>query len=486
MRSRDKREYGVLLHISSLPSAYGIGSLGAAAYEFVDFLAKSGGKYWQILPLVPLGEGNSPYKSSSCFAGEPLLIDLDLLVKDGLLENDELPEEDFCSAVDYKRLRKTKTPALYLAAARFDTDNTKYREFLEKNDWIDDYAVFVTAMEKFKLKSILDLPSGIKYRDEQCLKEFYEENQTQIERQKILQFLFFSQYNALREYANGKGIKIIGDIPFYVSHDSAEVWSNRQEFRLGKDFTPLRVAGVPPDIFSKEGQLWGNPIYDWDYQKKTGFSWWKKRLKYCAELYDVIRIDHFRAFESFYSIPFGAKNAKTGNWEKGPAMNFWRSVEIKGMDIIAEDLGGDEPEVEKLVRDTGFPNMKVLQFGFSTDLQNKFLPQNYNKNCVCYTGTHDNNTVLGWYNSADTSERLLFSRLAPEPELSPCQRMICMAMESRAKLVIVPMQDWLQLDERARMNTPGTKHGNWSWRMNKDALTEGLQKTMKKICRERI
>lgn len=487
MRSRDKRECGVLLHISSLPSPYGIGTLGKAAYDFVDFLSLAGQHYWQILPLVPLGEGNSPYKSSSCFAGEPLLIDLDMLCHDGLLEYDELPHERAADTVDYEAVRSYKMPLLRQAAGRFDTRSSDYRAFIKRNAWwLDDYALFAAILES-GCDSLYSMPDELKYRIPSALEEFKLIHRRSIRFHKIVQYFFFAQYSQLHRYAKKCGIRIVGDIPFYVSLDSADVWTDPDEFRLGRDFTPVRVAGVPPDIFSNTGQLWGNPIYDWEHQRRTGYGWWKRRLEYCAELYDVLRIDHFRAFESFYSIPYGAGDARGGIWEKGPGMGFWNSMSdiLQDMQIIAEDLGGEEPEVEQLIEDTGFPNMKVLQFGFDKDLQNRFLPRNYNRNCVCYTGTHDNDTSLGWWNSATAHERLLFSRLAPEHRLLVPLRMIAMAMRSRAKMVIIPMQDWLCLDTDSRMNTPGTLKGNWQWRMKADALDEKLLKTVKELCRYR-
>lgn len=487
MRSKDKRECGVLLHISSLPSPYGIGTLGKQAYDFIDFLASTGQKYWQILPLVPVGEGNSPYKSSSCFAGEPLLIDLDFLVRDGLLNAEELPAWEFGKDVDYDAVRKYKIPLLKKATERFDEQSKNYGDFLRENEWwLKDYALFA-AIADSGYDRLCSMPEELKYRLPSALEEFAKENSDNIAFHKKVQYFFFAQYSQLHNYAIKQGVKIVGDIPIYVSLDSADVWVSPDEFKLGRDLTPVRVAGVPPDIFSNSGQLWGNPVYDWDYQRKTGYRWWKRRLQYCASLYDVIRIDHFRAFESFYSIPCGAKDARTGIWEKGPAMNFWNSMSetIKDLQIIAEDLGGEEPEVEKLVLQTGFPNMKVLQFAFDKDMQNRFLPRNYERNCVCYTGTHDNDTSLGWWNSATTHERLLFSRLAPEHERIMPQRMIAMAMRSRARMVIIPMQDWLSLDTDCRMNTPGTSVGNWKWRMSADALDDKLKRLMRELCKGR-
>ncbi len=481
----DILESGILLHITSLPSPYGIGTLGKEAYSFVDFLRQTGQRYWQILPLCPIGEGNSPYKSPSCFAGETLLIDLDFLVRDGLLLPDELPKQSDSTRVNYHAVRQMKKPLLKKAAERFNTRKIDYLRFIKQNDyWLEDYAVFMTVFDVTDATGIENFEEGLKYRQPMALENFKSAYRYEIEIHKILQYLFYSQYFALKHYAAKNGIRIIGDIPFYVSLDSADVWKSPDNFRLGRDMTPVQVAGVPPDIFSRDGQLWGNPIYDWDYQKRTNYSWWKRRLEFCTKIYDVIRIDHFRAFADYYSIPYGAQNARSGNWEKGAGLAFWNvmNTKIGKMRIIAEDLGGETPEVEQLVADTGFPNMKVLQFGFSSDLQNKFLPRNYHKNCVCYTGTHDNNTALGWFNNATAHERIMFTRHIQASGLNePSLQMIWLAMRSRANTVIVPMQDWLCLDETARMNMPGTKIGNWEWRMPKDSLNEELILTVKHL-----
>lgn len=482
-------ESGVLLHITSLPSRYGIGTLGDEAYRFVDFLKQSGQRYWQMLPLCPLGEGNSPYKSTCCFAGEPLLIDLEFLVRDGLLKAEELPEDTECTRVDYERIRQIKLPLLKKAAARFNRRRLDYIRFLKQNEfWLTDYASFTTALEVGNISSITDLEKGMKYRNPLALENFKNAYREEIEEKKIIEFFFYSQYYSFKHYANKNGIKIIGDIPIYVSLDSSDVWRSPDNFRLGQDMTPVVVAGVPPDEFSSDGQLWGNPIYDWEYQKRTGYAWWRKRLEFSFKIYDVVRVDHFRAFADYYTIPYGAKNARSGNWEKGAGISFWNTMEdrLGKMRIIAEDLGEESPEVQQLVVDTGFPNMKVLQFAFSDGLQNKFLPRNYQKNCVCYTGTHDNNTSLGWYNNATPHERQMFSKFVQSSGLKePSHKMIWLAMRSRANTVIIPMQDWLCLDESARMNYPGTKTGNWEWRMHRDYSSEELLYIMRLLSNRR-
>lgn len=482
------RESGILLHISSLPSPYGIGSLGREAYRFVDFLKKSRQNYWQILPLCPVGKGNSPYSSVSSFAGEMLFIDLDMLVDEGLLNPADIPEEKFPKNVDYRLVRQFKLPLIKKAAENFDTKSRDFKAFLRENSyWLNDYALFMALKEVYRKKSFAELSDGLKYRLPNELEHFKKSHAEQILFYEITQYFFFSQYFKLKSYAEENGIKIIGDIPFYVQYESADVWSRPDNFRLGRDMTPVLVAGVPPDVFSADGQLWGNPIYDWDFQKTTGYEWWKARLSHNAKLYDVIRIDHFRAFADYYTIPYGAKNAKSGKWEKGVGLPFWNIMkENIDAQIIAEDLGGETPEVEKLIHDTGFPNMKVLQFGFNTDLDNPFLPKNYQKNCVCYTGTHDNDTTRGWFEKASEREKLMFSRLVTaDKSSSAVLSLIAYAMKSKARMVIIPMQDYLQLDSSDRLNTPGMPYGNWEWRLSADDIDETVSETIKRLCEGR-
>lgn len=481
---KNAKKCGILLHLSSLPSEYGIGSLGREAYDFVDFLKNSGQSYWQMLPLTPVGKGNSPYSTISSFAGEPLYIDIRGLINDGLLSEEEVPFEEFSQNVDYKRVRDYKLPLIKKAAERFDTKSRAFEEFKKENAfWLNDYAMFSVVKRVYPKADFKDMDDGIKYRLPQSMERFYEKYKEEIERCKIIQYFFYTQYFKFKAYAGSKGIKIIGDIPFYVSLNSADVWSNPDCFRLGRDMTPVLVAGVPPDIFSQDGQLWGNPVYDWKNQKMNGYLWWKNRLKHNAKMYDIIRIDHFRAFADYYTIPFGAENAKSGEWERGPDRNFFDTVMPQiSTEIIAEDLGGDTREVEKLLKYTGFPNMKILQFAFDSDLKNAFLPKNYPKNCVCYTGTHDNDTSLGWYEKATPKEKLMFSRLVPaDKSNSAVLSLISYGMKSRARMVIIPLQDYLRLDSEGRMNTPGIPDGNWVWRFTEEAITEELIKTIKRL-----
>lgn len=486
----NKKECGILLPVSALPSKYGIGSLGIEAYNFIDFLSETKQNYWQILPLCPVGRGNSPYASISCFAGEILYIDLDMLVSDGLLSKSDIKQTDFSKNVDYKSVQRFKLPLLKRAAGNFNTDNPDFKDFTEKNGWwLEGFALFMAIKESMCGLSFLKWEEGLKYRLPGALSAFRETHQAEIQFYKITQYLFFSQYTRLHNYANASDIKIIGDIPFYVSLESADVWENSEVFKLGRDMTPVQVAGVPPDIFSSTGQLWGNPIYNWEHLKNTDYLWWRQRLMHNAGLYDVIRIDHFRAFADFYSIPAGSPDARYGNWEKGAGLAFWNSVKtyIKNTEIIAEDLGGEtSPIVQKLIEDTGFPNMKVLQFAFDSDLSDLFLPRNFGYNCVCYTGTHDNDTAFGWYKNLTTKERVMFERLVPRHKFqSPVYGLIAFAMKSKAKTVIIPFQDYLCLDSDSRLNTPGTPKGNWEWRFGKADITEDLIKTVTKLAKQR-
>lgn len=490
LRDKNIKSYsGVLCAISSLPSPYGIGAFGVEAYKFVDFLSESKQRFWQILPLNPLGEGNSPYKSSSTFAGEMLYIDLDFLVRDGLLAVDDIREREFSQNVSYDAVRNFKLPLLRQAAENFNKTDKNYQSFLKDNGfWIEDYALFVSAFNVYKTKSLTSLPDGIKYRLPEEVNAFKEKHRSLIDFYKITQYFFFCQYYDLKRYANQKGIKIIGDIPFYVSPDSADVWACPDDFKIGRDFVPTAVAGVPPDIFSASGQLWGNPIYNWQNMRQSGYRWWQARLGFCRRLYDVLRIDHFRAFANYYSIPYGSKNATAGAWVSGEGAAFWDKMrEIIGdMNIIAEDLGGeDDPDVIALLKHTDFPNMKILQFGFTGDMQNTFLPQNYPQNSVCYTGTHDNDTALGWYNSATTKQRVMFNTIIRNNANCVPHDMIRELSKSQSMLCIIPMQDLLCLDSSARMNTPGTTSGNWQWRMSKNDLNADNARLLKKLTKER-
>ncbi len=491
MQSRDKAEKrysGVLLAISSLPSRYGIGSFGIQAYKFVDFLRESHQHFWQVLPLCPLGEGNSPYKSRSTFAGEILYVDIGFLVRDRLLNAQDIPDVDFTKNVDYTAVRDFKIPLIKKAVSNFDIGNKNYKHFLKENEfWLEDYALFETAFEVYGVKTLSELPDGFKYRIPDFISKFKDKFKGEIDFYKVAQYFFFCQYYELKRYANQNGVKIIGDIPFYVAPDSADVWTNPDDFLLDRNFTPVTIAGVPPDVFSRDGQLWGNPIYNWQNMRENGYRWWILRLKFCSDMYDVVRIDHFRAFARFYEIPYG-KKALDGRWVAGEGADFWNKIKatIGDVNIIAEDLGGEEdPKVIALLKHTDFPNMKILQFGFAGDTENIFLPQNYPYNCVCYTGTHDNDTALGWYNKASTKERVIFNTLIRNNANCVAHDMIRALSKSESMLCIIPMQDVLCLDSSARMNTPGTIGDNWTWRMGDGDINGENVKLFKKLTKER-
>lgn len=485
----DKKYSGILLALSSLPSRHGIGSLGIEAYEFVDFLSAANQSYWQMLPLVPLGEGNSPYKSVCCFAGEPLYIDLDYLARDGWLNPYETDFNDFPGKVDYAAAREYKMPLIRKAAERFDTGCRDYKNFLRENAfWIDDYALFMAAMKSEGKTALTEFSDGIKYRIPQEMEKLREKEQREIQIYKIEQFFFYKQFYALRDYANRHGIRLIGDIPFYVSPDSSDVWAHPDEFVLERNLTPALRAGVPPDIFSDVGQLWGNPVYDFKHACQNEFSWWKHRFSHQSEMYDVLRIDHFRAFAKYYCIPNG-KDAKSGFWETGPGEEFWNQTmsALGSTRIIAEDLGGEnDKSVQKLIKFTGFPNMKVLQFGFDSDGENCFLPQNYGFNCVAYTGTHDNNTALGWYEEdATMHERVILRSAIGTTELPVPHAMIKAVCDSKAGLAIIPLQDYLRLGSGARMNKPGTVGDNFVWRFQKEMITNDVISLIRKLTNTR-
>lgn len=483
------RHSGVLLALSSLPSKYGIGDFGESAYKFIDFLKRGSQHFWQILPLNILGEGNSPYKSISCFAGEILYIDIEDLVREGILNRLDISKYTFNQRVSFDEVRAFKLPLLKKAAENFNVGDKKYKAFITKNAWwLDDFALFASALSNYKTDTIKGLPDGIKYRLPEEIAKFEDKHKKDINFHKITQYIFYTQYFELKKYANKNGIMIIGDIPFYVSGESVDVWVDPDDFMVDINFSPTMVAGVPPDIFSKTGQLWGNPIYNFKNMRENGYDWWCERLAFCREIYDVLRIDHFRAFARFYQIPSGADNATKGSWQMGEGKKFWDTVNAKigGINIIAEDLGGeDDSTVIELLRQTEFPNMKVLQFGFDGDPQNPFLPQNYPYNCVCYTGTHDNNTTRGWYKNADIKEVVVFDSFMNDTDIPPAHRLIRAASKSNAMLCIIPMQDLLNLDERARMNTPGTPRGNWEWQMGEGDINIDNARLLKRLTKER-
>ena len=477
------RKSGILMHITSLPNPYGIGSVGKCAYDFVDFLSNAGQSCWQILPLSPTGYGDSPYQSFSTFAGNHYLIDLDMLIGEGLLKQEEADAVCWCreeGRVDYGCLYSNRSKLLRLAYGRFTPDEA-FEKFVSDNaDWLEDYALFMSLKEAFHGSAWQSWTEGLVMRDPQVLARYRKEFADSIGFHSFLQYTFFRQWTALRSYANGQGIRIIGDVPIYVPLDSADVWSNPQLFRLDGSGRPKMVAGCPPDSFSADGQLWGNPLYDWDRMKETGFAWWIRRLEAASRMYDVVRLDHFRGFESYWAIPAGDKNAAGGSWQPGPGLDFIRAVQaaLPNLDFIAEDLGYVTSEVRQLQEDSGYPGMKVMQFAFDSRETADYLPHTYPVNSVCYSGTHDNLTMQQWFDEAAPEDiAMAKSYLGLNEEEGLVRGMIRACMGSVSWLCVIQMQDYLELGACARMNFPGTLSAdNWTWRAPKGFITEELTK----------
>ena len=488
-----KRYAGVLLSITSLPSRYGIGCFDQAAYEFVDFLEKSGQRYWQILPLGASSHSSydSPYQAYSAFAGNPYMISLDALIDEGVLTREECDAVDFGSDaahVDYEKMSKNRLALLHKAYERSSiSQNVDYLIFCQENGWwLDDYALFMAVKAYFGDANWNTWPEDIRKHWGNALDYYRTVLYFDVEFHKYLQFKFAQQWFRLKKYANDKNIQIVGDIPIYVSPDGSDVWAQPEMFQLDSDNRPTQIAGCPPDSFSADGQVWGNPLYRWDYHAQTGFQWWVTRMWYSFKLYDVVRIDHFRGFDEYFAIPAGSQTAKDGHWEKGPGMDLFNAIRwnLGEKAVIAEDLGLMTPGVRQLVKDSTFPNMKVLQFAFDADdigATNDYLPHNYNDNCVVYTGTHDNETIAGWFMGLDKENRD-HVRAYLGDESTPIKKMykklIGLAMMSTAKDCIVPIQDWLGLDNSARMNMPGTVNVNWSWRLTPGQVTGELGEEM--------
>lgn len=478
------RKSGILMHLSSLSSPYGIGTMGKAAYDFVDFLKSSGQSYWQLLPICPTSYGDSPYQSYSTFAGNPYLIDLDQLVEMGLLDKSDYETIDWESEADrinYGVLYEKRYPVLHKAAEHFLQNPTEdFEKFCVENElWLSDFALFMALKDVHGGLPWNEWEMSLRNRDQDALETAMREREDQIRFWKAIQYLFFKQWQDLKTYANANGISIIGDLPIYVSLDSVDVWAHPELFQLDKAKNPIEVAGVPPDGFSAEGQLWGNPLYDWAHMEKTNFTWWIRRIEYLCKVYDVLRIDHFRGFNSYFAIPYGEKTAKNGRWEKGPGMKlFWAVEESIGRQrIIAEDLGYLTDSVKQLLEDSGFPGMKVLEFAFDSrdSSGSEYLPHNYVRNCVAYAGTHDNDTILGWFEEADADDVAYckeYLNLSEGEELN--WRMMNALWSSVADLTIVQAQDILGLGSEARMNRPSTVGDNWKWRAKEGVFTQKL------------
>ncbi|MCX7023756.1 MAG: 4-alpha-glucanotransferase [Spirochaetes bacterium] len=507
------RSTGILLHVSSLPGPFGIGEIGDEARAFVDLLARAGIGSWQVLPLGPTGYGDSPYAAFSSFAGNELLISTDALVRENLLapaDADSLRRRE--GPVEYGALIPAKTAILAKAAEAFIERATPGRRaafdrfVIGQNAWLEDYALFMAAKACFDARAETEGVSGATWcnywppelalRESAAMAEARDRYRRDSRRRKVLQFLFHEQWHALRDYANARSVRIIGDIPIFVAGDSADVWANRGLFALDARGTPIEVAGVPPDYFSEDGQLWGNPLYDWDAHVRQGFSWWVERIRAALALYDAVRIDHFRGFEAYWAVPNGEKTAREGVWRKAPGRALFEAVRAAlgdDLPVIAEDLGLITPEVRALRDDFGLPGMKILQFGFDSsesdsglDPWNGFLPHNYPRNCVVYTGTHDNDTTAGWLGRATVEELAFLAEYvglgeregwseSAEPDIPRLTRaLVREALKSPANLAVIPMQDILGLGSSSRMNTPSTIGGNWTWRMRSGDFTEEL------------
>ncbi len=480
------RASGVLLPISALPSPYGIGTLGREAYAFADFLKAAGQKYWQLLPLGPTSYGDSPYQSFSTFAGNPYFIDLDLLVRDGLLEQSEVDGADWGGNpryVDYGRIYSARFPVLRKAFARgYERDRAKVERFAAENAWLPNYALYMAVKNRFGMKSWLDWPDdGIRLRKPEAVDRYREELKEDVAFFSYLQYIFFRQWEALRSYIHSLGIKLIGDLPIYVAMDSADVWAEPQFFQLSEDRKPTEVSGVPPDYFSADGQLWGNPLYDYDAMQKDGFGWWIRRVAGAGRLFDVIRIDHFRGMESYWAVPYGETTAKNGRWRKGPGMALVGALTawFHDLSFIAEDLGFLTPAVQELLAASGLPGMKVLEFAFDAREPSNYLPHTYDRHCVCYVGTHDNETVMQWRECADKANVTMARKYLGLSEAEGFHwGMIRGGMSSVADTFVVQMQDCLGLGAEGRMNTPGRADGNWRWRLLPHEASPALAKKL--------
>lgn len=485
------RRSGIILHPTSLPGPYGIGTLGQEAFHWLDFLESAGQRLWQVMPLGPTGYGDSPYQCFSAFAGNPYLINLEKLVEAGLLSADDSVEDpgfpathvDFGPVIAWKLERLAKAYDSFASAAT--TEQTKrFKAFCKAQAyWLDDYALFMAVKEAHGGAAWNTWDEAIRVREEKALKSWTKKLKTELERQKVWQWLFSEQWAAVRAYANSKDIKIIGDIPIFIAFDSADAWANRELFYIDAEGNPEVVAGVPPDYFSETGQRWGNPLYKWKEMKKQGFSWWIDRFKSTLEFVDIVRVDHFRGFEAYWEIPAAEPTAVKGKWVNGPGQAFFDAVRKAFGDapIIAEDLGVITPGVKALRDDNGFPGMNILQFAFAADASDPYLPHNYVANSVVYTGTHDNDTTRGWYIQASEAERDLVRRYLARSDDNVVWELIRLALASVANTAIIPFQDALNLGSDARMNTPGQAAGNWSWRFSWEQVPHWLAPQLKEL-----
>ena len=487
------RKQGILLPVSSIPSAYGIGTFGRESDRFVGFLEKTGNRLCQILPLGPTGYGDSPYQSFSTFAGNPYYIDLELLIEEGLLTKEICDGYDFGDNehyVDYEKIYLSRFKVLKIAFENAKKqglmDAPEYQKFITDNAyWLNDYALYMAVKNAFGGVCFMEWDEDIRLRKAAALRKYRKKLSDEIAFYCFQQYLFAKQWKELKTYANKQGIRIIGDIPIYVAFDGADSWSHPELFQFDADNMPVAVAGCPPDGFSATGQLWGNPLYDWEYHKETRYRWWMDRMAYSFHLYDVVRVDHFRGFDEYYAIPYGDETAENGEWMPGPGMDlFLKMKETLGdLPIIAEDLGFLTDTVRQLLKDSGYPGMKVLEFAFVAGEDSDYLPHNYDKNCVVYTGTHDNDTLQGWYQTLSEEDKEMTKEYLNNP-YTPDEEVhwdfISLAMRSVADTCIIPVQDYLGLGNKARINMPSTLGGNWMWRMKKGAFTDELIKKIRK------
>ncbi len=482
------RKSGILLPISSLSSKYGIGSFSKEAYEFIDLLKKTKQSIWQTLPLGPTGYGDSPYQSFSTFAGNPYFIDLDQLVEEGLLTQEECDSYDWGNNeeyIDYGKIYSSRFKVLGKAFQRRNIEDEDYIKYCNENEWwLHDYSLYMAIKDSLESKSWIEWDEGIRIRKQNEIEQYENELKDDIELYKYTQYLFFTQWSKLKAYANENGVSIVGDIPIYVSLDSADTWAKPELFQLDEEYKPIAVAGCPPDYFSEDGQLWGNPLYNWEYNKETNYDWWIKRIEHAFKLYDVVRIDHFRGFDEYYSIPYGDKDAKKGTWKTGPGIELFNAIreQLGEVNIIAEDLGTLTDSVKQLLKDTKYPGMKILQFAFDADETNEYLSHNYNKNCIVYTGTHDNSTSCGWYKTIDEDTKQMVQDYTNSSQSNEINwDLICLAMRSIADTCIIPAQDYLGLDDSARTNKPSTLDNNWTWRMKKDCFDTNTVKKIERL-----
>jgi len=488
-----ERSSGILLHITSLPGSYGIGTMGKEAYNFIDFLVISRQKFWQILPLGHTGYGDSPYQCYSAFAGNPLLINLDKLVEEGLLDKKDLPDNISFSEeqVEFGKVIDFKYPLLQVAYKNHSVISNKLRKtrfdsFCKKNKkWLDDYAFFMALKSHFNNVAWSHWSEDIKLRRPDAVRNYKEMLAEEIEFYKFVQYLFYKQWLELKSYANVNDIKIIGDIPLYVAFDSSDAWANTEIFEFDDKLNPKRVAGVPPDYFSETGQLWGNPLYNWEYQKATGFEWWIDRLRANFKLYDVVRIDHFRGLSAYWAVNFGEQTAIRGQWVDAPGDGLLNAIKnsLGDLAIIAEDLGVITDDVIELREKYNLPGMKILQFAFDSAEENDFIPHSYNKNCIVYTGTHDNDTTTGHYLTSSEKDKLFMNEYFQVDKNEPAWSFIKLAWSTVADVAIAPLQDVLRLGSNARMNFPGKASGYWGWRYSKAMLTDKHADELARITR---